>query len=184
MGRGYRFLMSKLRYRKHIRLKGYDYSDPGYYFVTVCTKGWEKLFAVRVSEKFGSLLDRSVAATHASPIQHRNTDVAEKCLMEIPEHYAGCKIDFYVFMENHLHFILVIGGACPAATGDGKVFTLGNIVGSFKSAVSRLLGQRVWQPSYYEHVIRNEHALHKIRKYILNNPRVEHEAIGWGKLDR
>lgn len=181
------------RYRKHIRLKGFDYSESLYYFVTICTQDRQNIFKVRVSKRFGHTLD--VAATHASPDinaseSKRITDVAERCLLDIPEHFPNAEIDFYVFMPDHLHLILAInnpprsdlrgGAACRAAT---KRSTLGTIIGSFKSAASRLTSKKFWQPNYYEHIIRSEANLTRIRNYLLQNPHTEHDEINWKHLD-
>ena len=136
-----------------------------------------------------------VAATHASPDVDvgeitRITDTTEQCLLSIPEHFPNTKIDFYVFMSDHIHLVLVIndarptepvrGAACRAAT---KRTTLGNIIGSFKSAASRLSGKSIWQPNYYEHIIRSEEALDHIRTYILHNPWIEYDEINWKRID-
>ncbi len=198
-------------------MKRYDYSSAGWYFVTLCTRNREELFVPRVSKRYGHRLpphikQLSVAATHASP-EIEITDIVEKCLLEVPEHYPTVEIDFYVFVQDHLHIIFYLkgdsqhgeselscslrlsqGGACPAATdSDVAVIDsdleevnpkLGTVVGSFKSAASKLTGQKLWQPNYYEHVIRNEIALQEIREYILKNPYVEYEEINWKKLDR
>jgi REP element-mobilizing transposase RayT len=104
-------------------------------------------------------------------------------LLDIPEHFSNTEIDFYIFMSDHTHLILVItdtGGACPAAT---KRPSLGSIIGSFKAAASRLVGKSLWQPNYYEHIIRSESCLDRIRDYILRNPCMEYDEINWRLLD-
>jgi len=170
--------MTKRTYRKHIRLKNYDYSKPGCYFVTVCTKKRKSFFELRVPERYEYVME-SVAATHASPLQKKNTDIAKKCLLQISEHYPSWKVVFYIFVPNHIHFILAKGGACPAATDVGDKSVLGNVVGSFKAAVSKRVGISLWQPNYYEHVIRNERSLDNIRHYILEHPYREFDRIDW-----
>ncbi len=123
----------------------------------------------------------SVAATHASPLQKKkNTDIAETCLLQISEHYPTWKVDF---VPNHIHFILAKGGACPAATNASDSSALGNVVGSFKAAVSKRVGVSLWQPNYYEHVIRNERALDNIRQYILEHPYCEFDSIDWSIIE-
>lgn len=187
------FLLTKLRYRKNIRLTGFDYSSIGYYFVTICTKEGRKLFVPRLSKKYGYELN--VAATHASPYvlideSRQITDTTEQCLLAIPEHFPQTEVDFYVFMPTHLHLILtthaddnkkvVQGGVYPAATEKPSLWV---IVGSFKSAASRLTRRSLWQPNYYEHIIRDEESLDRIRSYILQNPAVEYADLNWKKLD-
>jgi len=74
----------------------------------------------------------------------------------------GFKLDFYIVMSNHLHAIFILNDA---------VLSLGEIVRRFKALLSKKTGIKpLWQWNYYEHVIRNERALNKIREYILNNP--------------
>lgn len=84
-----------------------------------------------------------------------------KELLDLTEKMPGLALDFYVVMPNHSHIIFVLN-QCK--------FKLGEIVRRFKAKVSRSFNQNVWQPNYYEHVIRNETALNKIREYILKNP--------------
>ena len=73
----------------------------------------------------------------------------------------GVKVDFFVVMPTHIHLILVLS--------ESKL-SLGEIVRRLKAASSKQSGIRLWQPNYYEHVIRSEKALLKIREYIQNNP--------------
>ena len=185
--RSYELPMSKVRYRKHIRLKGCDYSDPGYYFVTICTRGWEKLFAPVVDPKYGRFEDSHVAAaSYAAQEAESMSCILVRCLRDLEgKYYENLEIDFYCIMPDHVHLILAFQGKVfrKGAIGS-RSYKLSEVVTALKAVVSRDIGRSVWQPNYYEHVIRNEHALHGIRKYILNNPSVEHEAIDWGKLDR
>lgn len=62
-------------------------------------------------------------------------------------------------------------------------YKLGEVITTLKSTASRDAGRSVWQPNYYEHIIRNKRALDKIRYYILNNPLVEYEDINWERLE-
>ena len=172
--------MTKLRYRNHIRLRGYDYSDPGYYFVTICTRGWEKLFVQAIDSKYGRFEDLNVAARPWRA--QKNTDVVVEKLHLISEKFNAF-VDFYVVMPDHLHFILVLKEA-PQGGAAIRTTKLPWIINAFKGWCTRAFGRPGWQPSFYEHVIRNEGALRRIRRYIFNNPRVEHEAIDWSKLDR
>ena len=73
----------------------------------------------------------------------------------------GVKIDYHVIIPTHIHIIIILF--------DCKM-SLGEIVRRFKATSSRITGIKLWQPNYYEHVIRNEKALYKIREYIQNNP--------------
>jgi len=91
----------------------------------------------------------------------RYREVVERILLSLPERFSGLKIDFYVLMPTHLHVIFVFDGM-----NDG----LPEVVRTFKALVTRNTEVKFWQRNYYEHVIRNEAALFKIREYIENNP--------------
>ena len=77
---------------------------------------------------------------------------------------SGLSVDYFVVMPNHIHLILIL---------ESSSLPLGEIVRRFKARVAKETGEKIWQPNYYEHVIRNETALNKIREYIINNPDVE-----------
>jgi REP element-mobilizing transposase RayT len=126
--------------RKNIRLKGYDYSSDGYYFVTICTH-------------------------NKKPIIDKTNKSIEGTLRELPERFSGVSIDYYVIMPSHLHIIFVLQ--------ESKI-PLWEVIRTFKALVSKRTGVKdFWQRGYYEHVIRNEKALFKIRAYIQNNPLAE-----------
>ncbi len=125
--------------RKEIRLRKYDYSQNGYYFVTICTQQKKPNIAI-----------------------HRDT--VEQILFSLPERFSGLNIDWYVLMPTHIHVIFAF---------EGMKRSLSEVVRVFKALVTHEVKQKFWQRNYYEHVIRNEKALHNIRKYIDNNPSVE-----------
>jgi putative transposase len=81
----------------------------------------------------------------------------------IPEHFSAIKLDAFVVMPNHLHGILWLSRA-------GHAPPLPLVVGSFKSATSRAVGQPVWQRSFYDRVIRNDSELSALRQYVADNP--------------
>jgi len=122
---------------KNIRLKHYDYSSNGYYFVTINTDYSNKYLTEDVKKKIAAELEDLIKKTE------------------------GLEIDFYIFMPNHVHIIFVL---------DSCRLKLGEIVRRFKAKSSRKAKTKLWQPNYYEHIIRNEKALEKIRGYIKNNP--------------
>ncbi len=117
--------------------------------------------------------------------------IVEKCLLDIPVHYPDVELDKWVIMPNHVHMIIVIypdddivgaKHASPLRTYKTKIHgpkskSIGSIVSSFKSAATKRInqyfhtrGQSVWQRNYYEHIIRDENDLNKIRRYVINNP--------------
>jgi len=131
----------------------WSYSDPAWYFVTICT------------ENRDSYLGRIEAAeVHLFPAGL----IAQACWKQIPEHFPQAEIDHFVVMPNHLHGIVAIG---PSE----KPATLGTIVGSFKSAATRRCRREglplAWQTRFHDRIIRGNKALGAIRDYILANPR-------------
>ncbi len=90
--------------------------------------------------------------------------VVERILLSLPERFSGLRIDWYVLMSTHLHVIFLF---------DGMKDGLPELVRTLKALVTRNTGVKFWQRNYYEHVIRNETALFKIREYIENNPLAE-----------
>ena len=161
--------------RRSVRLKGYDYSQEGAYFITICT--YDKALI------FGDIVDGEV-------VLNRRSIIAKNCWGEIPQHFKNVQLDEFVVMPNHVHGIILIVGATHASPlrtqteqtdsqqpNGPKPKSIGAIVGSYKSAVSKRIheinntpGTTTWQRNYFEHVIRNEKSLYQIRQYIINNP--------------
>ena len=90
--------------------------------------------------------------------------VVERILLSLPERFSGLRIDWYTLMSTHLHVIFIFYGMKEG---------LSEVVRTFKALVTRNTGVKFWQRNYYEHVIRNQAALLKIREYIKNNPLAE-----------
>ncbi len=159
-------LWNMLRRRKQIRLKEYDYALPGWYFVTVCSRD-------RI-EMFGKVVDGKMICNECG-------NMVQSCWNEIPEHYRNIELDTFRVMPNHVHGIIIIHddvGSRHASTLPRTTRpTLGNIIGSFKSAVTRRInqlrrdpGSSIWQDRFYDHIIRNQRSLDRIREYIRTNP--------------
>ena len=165
-----------MKERKNIRLRDYDYSRPGAYFVTICVRNRQL--------DFGEIVGDNVSL---SPIG----DIAGKYWREIPQHFPDVDIHEYVVMPNHIHGIIVIldgsshqGRGVQSNTPTENRFSrispargsLAVIVRAYKGAVTRWCRQNGypefrWQRGYYDHIIRNEESLSRIREYITNNPR-------------
>ena len=164
-------------HRRSIRLKNYDYSKSGAYFVTVCTKDRQCLF--------GKIFDGNMILNEFGKIVYDEWFLSVKIRNEI-ELYEN----EFVVMPNHIHGIVwinadnilhngnIVGatGRSPLQYGPPKK-SLSSFVAGYKSAVTKQINQfrktpgvSVWQRNYYEHIIRNEIELNKIRNYILNNP--------------
>lgn len=160
----------KLKYRKHVRLPHFDYASSGYYFVTLCTKNREEVFAPAVDPKCGRSF--VVAASHAACDKVRNTRFVEKIISDLEvEYYENLAVDFYCVMSNHIHVILSFEDPVYRKGAIGsRSYKLDDIIRALKSLISRDLGFGAWQPNYYEHIIRSEGSLNRIRNYILANP--------------
>jgi putative transposase len=157
-------------HRRSIRLKGYDYSQDGAYFVTVCTKNRECLF--------GEIADGEMRLSPCG-------EVVGVCWQDLPRRYPDVEMDTFVVMPNHVHGIVLVGAQFIApsqfiAPNSEKGMInhapiLGEIVRTFKAVSSRLVRNAgftdfVWQRNYYEHIIRDEASLNSIREYISGNP--------------
>jgi REP element-mobilizing transposase RayT len=103
----------------------------------------------------------TICTYRGKPYIKKSKEIIEKILLSLPQRFSGLKIDWYILMPTHLHMIFVFN--------DTKK-DLPEIVRTFKALVTRNTKIKFWQRNYYEHVIRNEDALFKIREYIQNNP--------------
>ena len=153
--------------RKHPRLKSYDYSQNGAYFVTLCTKNRMPILgAVRQA---GMLSDEDQLGME----QVRLTQIGEICrryLEYIPSVYCGVYLDAYVIMPDHVHLLLRMDHAADSGgQGSGRP-TVQRILHGYKRLTAREAGTPLWQASFYEHVVRNETELAEILQYIRGNP--------------
>jgi putative transposase len=207
-----------IHHRRSIRLKGYDYSRPGAYFVTICVQEKDRPL-------FGKIIDGRMQLSHMG-------EIVWKCWNQLPRHYPNVRLDEFVVMPNHVHGIIWLVGpnggggvgarddgarddvgaglqnrnikdAKPARTAheahaggggiggdedfEGRIYPLSEVIRGFKTFSARrinelrgIAGVPVWQRNYYEHIVRNEEALQRIREYIVNNP-VKWE---WDRLKR
>ena len=152
--------MTKRPVRRHPRLKDYDYSENGCYFVTVCT-----------AEKAHTLSRIAVGRAAHSPPQIRLTELGkavEQELGKIEDKYENVFLDDYVIMPNHVHLLLTLDRP------DGGVWaprpTVQTIVRTMKTMVTKKIGRSIWQASFYDHVIRNDEDYRNTREYIKSNP--------------
>ena len=106
----------------------------------------------------------TICTHRGKPYIKKYKEIIEKILLSLPERFSGLKIDWYVLMSNHLHMIFVFNEIKRS---------LPEIIRTFKALVTRNTKIKIWQRNYYEHIIRNENALLKIREYIQNNPLTE-----------
>jgi len=174
----------QIHHRRSIRLQGYDYSQNGAYYVTLCTQNRECLFGEIVKGQM---------------ILNEYGKIVEQCWNDLPDHYNNIELDAYVIMPNHFHGIILITDNVDNVDNvraihelpihelprqqqkqrqqQRRKMLLPKIVGRFKMNSAKQINQMrntpgisVWQRNYYEHIIRDEKSLENIRNYIINNP--------------
>ncbi|MDP8212340.1 MAG: transposase [Candidatus Zapsychrus exili] len=160
--------------RQSIRLKHYDYSAEGCYFITICTKNGKNMFG------------KIVGAGLASAQNNIKLSIIGKIVNEqwnnIINYQKNIELDQHIIMPNHIHGIIIINKRAEASPAP----TLSKMICSFKSKCTNEymfhikqnnlnVSCKLWQRSFYDHIIRNEESLHKIREYIINNP------VNWDK---
>ncbi len=158
---------NKLPKRKHPRLDNYDYSSTGAYFVTICTQNrrcvLSRIETNNTDEKI------SVKCTKCGKI-------AEEQLVLLEKRYAYLTVDQYVIMPNHIHVIFIIDNK---AAGASPRPTIMDIVCTYKSLTTRECKKiftldKLFQTSFYEHIIRDRDDYNEIKKYIHENPMCWH----------
>ena len=169
--------------RKSIRLKNYDYTQQGAYYVTVCVNDRKCVF--------GDVRDGDMVLNAAG-------DMVQRVWDQIPQFYDGIDTDHFQIMPNHIHGIIMIVGAGPCARPDNNDYgsnnhigqpqgvaptalSLSDVIHRFKTMTTKqycdgvksnnwpAFNIRLWQRNYYEHVIRDGSDLNRIREYIVNN---------------
>jgi len=157
--------------RKTIRLKDYDYSQTGYYFVTICTQNREKIF--------GQIVGADSISARSETILSNAGMMVEKIYCNMQNEFKNVVFHEYIFMPNHFHGIIQIQWAdiesAPTANlstiiQSFKRYTTIEYIHGVKNNIYPLFNKRIWQRGYHEHIVRNEQELQKIREYIINNP--------------
>jgi len=155
--------------RRSIRLQNFDYSSNNIYFVTICTQNRECLL--------GKIIDNVM---YLLPFGH----IVKSFITTIPQYYPLVNVDIFQTMPNHVHMII---GLESHGRTQGSAPTLGTIVQRFKTMTThqylegikihgwQKFDKKLWQRNYYEHIIRDENDLNRIREYIQNN------VINWHK---
>lgn len=162
----------KKHHRRSIRLPGYDYTQPGAYYITICT--YEKQCW------FGDVVDGKMHYNYLGFIAYR-------FWLALSRRFKHIKLDAFVVMPNHIHGILIITeygrnkarDRTPRKEQFGKPVpgSIPTVVRSYKSAVTRRINLMrrsrtvpIWQDNYHESIIRIEKGLEPVRQYIVNNP--------------
>jgi putative transposase len=168
-------------HRRSIRLKGYDYSRTGHYFLTICARNRECIFAEFYSGIGAGLAPAPISVPNSFPIFQLTKvgKIIEKNWRDIAIKNNYITVDDFVIMPNHIHGILIADRKNGAPARGAP--TLGKIIGSFKSKcvveyMKYCLEKndeeiwKIWQRNYYDHIIRDEKELNQVRQYILENP--------------
>ena len=159
-------------HRRSVRIKGYDYTQPGVYYITICTKERQCIF--------GEVIDGQMRLNFLG-------DIAHTCWLAIPNHFASFQLDTFVIMPDHVHGLLAIVDNTPVTKqrpiltreqfGQPVRGSIPTAIRSYKGAVTRLIHRLcettevpVWQDGLYESIIRDEEILNCKRQYIINNP--------------
>jgi REP element-mobilizing transposase RayT len=152
-----------IHHRRSIRLKRYDYSQPGAYFITICTHQRECLF--------GEIIDGQMQLNQFGKIVQYHWHNLEK-------YHSHIQLDEFVVMPNHFHGIIIINKKLDTDTSiDIQQTAIPEIIRGFKTFSARQINKirhqssvPLWQRNYYERIIRDEEELNQIKKYIINNP--------------
>ena len=159
-------------HRRSIRLKGYDYSQAGMYFLTICTYNRQCLFGEVVEDFDGT----------ATIKLNRCGEIVRDAWLRTPVLRPNVVLGEWVIMPNHIHAVVIILERKTAVSSPPSPFqspsqTVGAIVRGFKASVTKQINDHhattavpVWQRNYWEHIIRNEASYGKIANYITNNP--------------
>ena len=173
--------------RKRTRLKDFDYSQNGAYFITICTKDKKKVLGhIPIASEF-----TVEQTTPCLPFANKNPSsqptvgqaapclphvhlsewgkITEKYILNIPKVYANATVDTYVIMPNHIHMILCLTSN-PSGRQEAACPTVSNIVRSIKILARKEIGESIFQSSFHDHIIRNEQDYLETWKYIENNP--------------
>ncbi|MFH1395040.1 MAG: transposase [Candidatus Omnitrophota bacterium] len=158
--------------KSHNRLKGYNYSNAAYYYVTICAYKHECLF--------GKIIKHKMTLNSAGKM-------VDTVIKELPKYYSCLLLDEHIIMPNHAHMIIGLNQNKLFNTGQARgpvptQLSLSDIICRLKSLTTNkyikcvndkqwpIFNKHLWQRSFYDHIIRNEVSLNKIREYIISNP--------------
>ena len=161
-------------HRRSIRLKGYDYSQAGAYFVTMCVRSRAGV----TPPLLGDVADKRMRLNEFG-------EIVVAGWHGVTDHFPHVETDAFVVMPNHIHGIVIIadvvGAGSPRpyvpSSSSSRKWALGHIVAYFKYQSTKRIneirgtpGVPFWQRNYHDHIIRNKEALDRIRRYIADNP--------------
>ena len=146
----------ELPIRKNTRLKDYDYTQDGIYFITICTKNKEPLF-----------WEIPVGTTIGRPPLSGNGQIIDYAITNIHNFYPSAEVDKYVIMPNHVHMLIRLSANDERTLNKPRI---GWIIQHFKGYASKRVGFPIWQTGFYDHVIRDEKDYLSRWIYIDENP--------------
>ena len=155
---------SELPKRKRLRLKNFDYTTPGAYFITICTENRRKL----LSQIVGA--DVLGGPQNVTLLPHGK--IADKYINQLNEFYEDITVDQYVIMPNHIHILLLVRYDGPPRTSapTRQTSAVSYFVSTLKRFCNKEYGTNIWQRGFHDHVIRDRKDHEKIAKYICENP--------------
>ena len=166
----------ELTKRKRSRISEFDYGQEGAYFVTLCTQKRAKLFMIELptEESLCTTPDGTSGTTHRSCPTVAN-QVIHKWITETENKFFNIVINKYVIMPDHLHLIVTIkehhvGASLPDVMQFFKTMTTNEYIRGVKKGILPPFDRKLWQKSYYDHVVRNQEDYNEIWEYIENNP--------------
>ena len=151
--------------RKHPRLDRFDYRSNGAYFITICTQNRRCALS--------HIVGRGLAPAETNGIEYTLFGkIAEKQLLLLKDRYPCLTVDQYVIMPNHIHAVLILDNETAGASPRPTIM---DIVCAYKSLTTREckkegLGDKFFQTSFHEHIIRGREDYEEIVKYIHENP--------------
>ncbi len=163
---------NELPNRKPTRLNTFDYNSSGAYFLTICTENRKKILSRIVG---GDVLDAPNCNVTYSPkrveLSHYGK-IADKIINELNDHNDDIKVDRYVIMPNHIHIILFVSasGASRTSPPTKQHSNVSRFVSTFKRFCNKECGEKIWQRTFYDHIIREQRDYEKHIRYIHENP--------------
>lgn len=159
----------KLPTRKKIRLQNYNYSEPGAYFITICIEKRRKILS-KIAEIDFEIVGEGSSLPQLTPYG----EIVDKWIKLIPEKYPNVSVDYYVIMPNHIHLLLSVikddGREDPSPTVCTVIGWLKYNATKEINQLRKVTNEKIFQRSYYDHIVRNQKDYAEISKYIYENP--------------
>ena len=152
---------NKILKRKNLRISEYNYSNDGFYFITICTKNRKCILSKIINDEQGNFNKLELLPFGK---------IVEYNLIKTNKVYEDIKICNYVIMPNHIHFIVEIIGKSHGGTNSPTNEKIPTLISTLKRFINKECTEQIWQRNYYDHIVRNEKEYLKTLEYIQNNP--------------